>query len=116
MYPRWPERRPRWLPPEFDWVVGCSYRGLPETVSVVRNPIGASMSLRTSLALEAGGFDDAVGRVGTSPRGCEETELAIRLTASPPGVDHLLCSRRGRRSLRQRRAPQIRLLRAPLLA
>ena len=43
------------------------------------------MSLRTSLALEAGGFDDAVGRVGTSPRGCEETELAIRLTASHPG-------------------------------
>jgi len=85
VHPRWPGRRPRWLPPEFDWVVGCSYHGLPETVSVVRNPIGASMSLRTSLALEAGGFDDAVGRVGTSPRGCEETELAIRLTASRPG-------------------------------
>jgi GT2 family glycosyltransferase len=85
VHPRWPGRRPRWLPPEFDWVVGCSYQGLPETVSVVRNPIGASMSLRTSLALEAGGFDDAVGRVGTSPRGCEETELAIRLTASRPG-------------------------------
>ena len=85
VHPRWPGRRPRWLPPEFDWVVGCSYRGLPETVSVIRNPIGASMSLRTSLALEAGGFDDSVGRVGTSPRGCEETELAIRLTASHPG-------------------------------
>jgi glycosyltransferase involved in cell wall biosynthesis len=85
VHPRWPGRRPRWLPPEFDWVVGCSYRGMPETVSVIRNPIGASMSLRTSLALEAGGFDDAVGRVGTSPRGCEETELAIRLTASRPG-------------------------------
>jgi len=85
VHPRWPGRRLRWLPPEFDWVVGCSYRGLPETVSVVRNPIGASMSLRTNLALEAGGFDDAVGRVGTSPRGCEETELAIRLTASRPG-------------------------------
>jgi glycosyltransferase involved in cell wall biosynthesis len=85
VHPRWPGLRPRWLPPEFDWVVGCSYRGLPETVSVVRNPIGASMSLRTSLALQVGGFDDAVGRVGTSPRGCEETELAIRLTASRPG-------------------------------
>ena len=85
MHPRFPVRRPRWLPPEFNWVVGCSYRGLPDTVSVIRNPIGASMSLRTSLALKAGGFDDAVGRVGTSPRGCEETELAIRLTASHPG-------------------------------
>jgi hypothetical protein len=87
VHPRWPNAglRPRWLPPEFDWVVGCSYRGLPDTVSVVRNPIGANMSLRTALALEVGGFDDTVGRVGTNPRGCEETELSIRLTASRPG-------------------------------
>jgi hypothetical protein len=54
-------------------------------VSAVRNPIGANMSLRTGLALDVGGFDDAVGRVGTNPRGCEETELSIRLTASRPG-------------------------------
>lgn len=87
VHPRWPKAglRPRWLPPEFDWVVGCSYRGLPDTLSVVRNPIGANMSLRTGLALEVGGFDEAVGRVGTNPRGCEETELSIRLTASRPG-------------------------------
>ena len=87
VHPRWPGAgvRPRWLPPEFDWVVGCSYRGLPDTVSEVRNPIGASMSLRTALALEVGGFDDTVGRVGSNPRGCEETELSIRLTASRPG-------------------------------
>ena len=86
VHPRWPQGpRPRWLPPEFDWVVGCSYRGLPDSVSVVRNPIGANMSMRTALALEVGGFDDSVGRVGTNPRGCEETELSIRLTASRPG-------------------------------
>jgi Glycosyl transferase family 2 len=85
VYPWWPKLRPPWLPPEFDWVIGCSYRGLPETVGPVRNPIGANMSMRTGLALEVGGFDAAVGRVGTRPTGCEETELAIRLTASRPG-------------------------------
>jgi hypothetical protein len=85
VHPWWPGLRPQWLPPEFDWVVGCSYRGLPESVGPVRNPIGANMSLRTGLALEVGGFDAAMGRVGTRPRGCEETELAIRLTASRPG-------------------------------
>jgi hypothetical protein len=42
------------------------------------------MSMRTSLALGVGGFDTTVGRVGTRPAGCEETELAIRLTASKP--------------------------------
>ena len=85
VHPRWPVIRPRWLPPEFDWVVGCSYRGLPETTGQVRNPIGANMSMRTDLALEVGGFDESVGRVGTNTRGCEETELSIRLTARRAG-------------------------------
>lgn len=85
VHPRWPGSRPRWLPPTFDWVVGCSYLGLPETAGVVRNPIGANMSMQTRLALDAGGFDAGVGRVGNRPRGCEETELAIRLTARHSG-------------------------------
>jgi hypothetical protein len=83
--PRWSHARPSWLPPEFDWVVGCSYVGLPESGGVVRNPIGANMSVRTQPAIDAGGFDTTVGRVGTRPRGCEETELAIRMTAAVSG-------------------------------
>jgi hypothetical protein len=43
------------------------------------------MSMRTAAALAAGGFNSVVGRIGTRPRGCEETELAIRLTAAQPG-------------------------------
>jgi hypothetical protein len=85
VYPRWPGARPSWLPPTFDWVVGCSYLGLPETPAAIRNPIGANMSLRTMPALTAGAFDVTVGRVGRRPRGCEETEMAIRLTAGVPG-------------------------------
>jgi glucosyl-dolichyl phosphate glucuronosyltransferase len=81
----WSAARPPWLPPEFDWVVGCSYLGLPESAGLVRNPIGANMSVRTQAALDAGGFDGTVGRIGTRPRGCEETELAIRLTAGVQG-------------------------------
>jgi glucosyl-dolichyl phosphate glucuronosyltransferase len=84
--PLWARRRPAWLPPEFDWVVGCSYRGLPEAEGPVRNPIGANMSMRTRAALEAGGFDGSIGRVGGRPRGCEETELAIRMTTTRPGA------------------------------
>lgn len=82
VWPRWASARPDWLPPEFDWVVGCSYVGLPQVKAAVRNPIGANMSFRTQLALDAGGFNGSVGRVGTLPRGCEETELAIRVTAA----------------------------------
>lgn len=83
--PRWPRQRPYWLPPEFDWVVGCSYVGLPADGGYLRNPIGASMSMRTQLALDVGGFDVTVGRVANRPAGCEETELSIRLTAARPG-------------------------------
>jgi glycosyltransferase involved in cell wall biosynthesis len=86
VHPRWPAARPKWLPPEFDWVVGCSYRGLPTSTAEVRNPIGANMSMRTDAALEAGGFDEAVGRVGANTRGCEETELSIRMAQRRDGA------------------------------
>jgi Glycosyl transferase family 2 len=82
--PWWQGIRPRWLPPAFDWVVGCSYLGLPDSVGRVRNPIGANMSLRTRPALEVGGFNASVGQRGGNLQRCDETELAIRLTASRP--------------------------------
>jgi len=83
----WPtDRRPRWLPAEFDWVVGCTHRGLPEAVAPVRNPVGASMALRHSLFDVVGGFDTAMGRVGRIPLGCEETELAVRARQRIPGA------------------------------
>lgn len=82
--PWWQGPRPRWLPPAFDWVVGCSYLGLPDSVGRVRNPIGANMSLRTRLALEVGGFNASVGQRGGNLQRCDETELCIRLTASRP--------------------------------
>jgi cellulose synthase/poly-beta-1,6-N-acetylglucosamine synthase-like glycosyltransferase len=82
--PRWAQAPPRWLPDEFLWVVGCSYTGLPRTPAAVRNPIGANMSFRRP-ALAHRGFRAGVGRVGTRPMGCEETELAIRAARDRPG-------------------------------
>lgn len=78
------ERRPGWFPPELDWVVGCSYRGLPEASAPVRNFIGANMSFRREVLTEAGGFSDSLGRVGTVPLGCEETELCLRVSQRRP--------------------------------
>jgi GT2 family glycosyltransferase len=78
--PVWPgRRRPPWFPVEFDWVVGCSYLGLPERVMPQRNLIGAAMSFRRSVFDMVGSFDTAMGRLGSVPLGCEETEFAIRL-------------------------------------
>lgn len=82
--PVWRAAEPAWLPPEFRWVVGCSYTGQPEQTAVVRNPIGASMSFRRAQLVEVGGFSHTVGRIGNTPLGCEETELSIRLASRFP--------------------------------
>lgn len=76
--PLWSERKPAWLPEEFYWVVGCSYRGMPQSSQLIRNPIGANMSFRRGVFDAVGGFRSSIGRVGTRPLGCEETELCIR--------------------------------------
>lgn len=78
--PMYREGRPAWFPEEFDWVVGCTYRGLPEQVAAVRNLIGCNMSFRREVLELAGGFQVAVGRIGTSGIGREddETEFCIR--------------------------------------
>src|SRR4029077_6201031 len=44
--PRWVEGKPGWFPPEFDWVVGCTHSGMPQTLEPVRNLVGANMSFR----------------------------------------------------------------------
>ena len=80
---------PGWLPTEFDWVVGCSYTGLPETVAPVRNLIGAAMSFRRYLFDEIGTFDTEMGRLGVLPLGCEETEFAIRVRLNVAGAEIL---------------------------
>jgi glycosyltransferase involved in cell wall biosynthesis len=104
--PRWETGKPAWFPDEFLWVVGCTYRGLPEQLAPIRNPIGANMAFRRAACTDAGGFSHGIGRVGNTPLGCEETELSIRVRAGNDGatilqvpgaaVDHLVTAERVR--------------------
>jgi GT2 family glycosyltransferase len=82
--PDWSAKRPRWFPSEFDWVVGCTYTGMPDTAAPVRNLIGCNMSFRREVFEALGGFSDGIGRIGTRPLGCEETELCIRVRQQWP--------------------------------
>lgn len=103
--PIWSAGRPSWFPPEFDWVVGCTHSGMPSERSPVRNLVGANMSLRRRALDEVGGFRRELGRVGTLPVGCEETDLCIRVGKRWPDasilydpaakVDHLVPAGRG---------------------
>ena len=87
--PVWQTGRPKWFPPEFDWVVGCSYRGMPVKRTQVRNFNGAVMSLRRRPLVESGGFDAGLGRIGPRTPGCEETEICVRLRRRHPGGVYL---------------------------
>jgi glycosyltransferase involved in cell wall biosynthesis len=87
--PVWTEKRPRWFPREFDWVVGCTYRGMPERAQAVRNPVGCNMSFRRDLLNAVGRFRPGLTLRGPdapihlsdvpSTYSCDETELCIRL-------------------------------------
>lgn len=85
--------RPVWFPEEFDWTVGCMYRGHPAGRVRVRNVLGGNASFRRSAFEAVGGFETGIGRGGEGtaqnpraglPLGCEETELCIRLTTALP--------------------------------
>jgi glycosyltransferase involved in cell wall biosynthesis len=93
-HPLWAEPPPAWFPPEFLWVVGCSYTGLPATGSV-RNPLGCNMVFRAEVFRQAGMFNPAIGRLGSLPLGCEETEFCLRASRVLPGSRIALVSGAG---------------------
>jgi GT2 family glycosyltransferase len=84
--PHWLSGRPGWFPDEFGWVVGCTYRGLPDQVAPVRNLIGCNMSFRRQILHDIGGFQEGngLGHMGGKPVGCDETELCVRLRQQQP--------------------------------
>lgn len=87
--PRWAAGRPAWFPREFDWVVGCTYRGMPWQPTPVRNLIGANMSFRREVFQQVGGFRTGVGQVGSSMLRCDDTEFCIRVGQQLPDAQFL---------------------------
>jgi glycosyltransferase involved in cell wall biosynthesis len=85
--PSWVEPPPAWFPAEFNWVVGCSYAGLPTRTAPVRNVIGASMSVRAAVMRRTGDWEMELGRaydgdaLGST---AEETEFCLRASRLHP--------------------------------
>jgi GT2 family glycosyltransferase len=83
--PLWMSHKPAWFPAEFYWVVGASFKGLPEVTATVRNGWTNNMSVLRSVFESIGGFRTGFGKTGavSSP---EDTDLCIRaLQAKPDG-------------------------------
>jgi glycosyltransferase involved in cell wall biosynthesis len=106
--PLWEDGYPIWFPEELNWIVGCSYKGLPERKASVRNPIGCNMSFRKEVFKTVGYFRTDIGRFGKNLLASEETELSMRILKEiqgskiiyePSAVVHHKVNKR-RRSLR----------------
>jgi len=83
--PVWPRgQRPAWFPRQFDWVVGCTFEGMPTEESDVLSVIGCNMSFRREALVANGGFREALGRRLGSGLGSEETELCLRVLRERP--------------------------------
>ena len=82
--PIWLGQAPQWLPDEFLWVVGASYRGLPRTPGPVRNVWSGNMAVAREDFWAVSGFREAFGKTGHVSRP-EDTDFCIRLTAALPG-------------------------------
>jgi glucosyl-dolichyl phosphate glucuronosyltransferase len=81
--PGWATNRPRWWPPEFDWVIGCAYTG--REPGIVRNLHGGNDSFRRDVFAN-GGFPPQIARSAQDrrPLSGEATEFCIRASKAWP--------------------------------
>lgn len=77
--PVWLGHVPHWMPEEFLWVVGASYRGMPRAAGPIRNVWSENMAVTRADFLAVGGFREGFGKSGLEARGGEDTEFCIRL-------------------------------------
>lgn len=82
--PQWLGPEPTWMPEEFYWVVGATYRGMPETTSPVRNLWTGNLSIRREVFESVDGFRTGFGKTN-SRNSPEDTDLCIRINQRWPG-------------------------------
>lgn len=79
MVPDWLSGRPDYLPEEFYFLIGVTYRGFRETEGYVRNTFSSNLSFDRDVFLELGGFKTEMGKRGENDLQGGETELCARL-------------------------------------
>jgi glycosyltransferase involved in cell wall biosynthesis len=82
--PIWSGPTPRWLPEEFLWVVGATYRGMPSTGAPIRNVWAENMAVAKDDFWAVDGFREGFGKTGHVSQP-EDTEFCIRLTSRLKG-------------------------------
>lgn len=80
--PLWYAPPPAWLPPEFYWILGCSYRG--QEAEPLRNLFASNLVFQTRVLRRAGGFSESLGLSPRIVRTGEEAELCLRIRGMFP--------------------------------
>lgn len=79
MTPEWLAGKPEYLPEEFYFLIGVTYRGFRQSEGYVRNTFSSNLSFKREALLELGGFKTAMGKRGENDLQGGETELCARL-------------------------------------
>lgn len=79
MKPLWISGEAKWIPEEFYWTMGCSYKSQKNTIHCVRSNFGSNMSFRRLVFSKVGLFSDEYGLIDNNMRTGEETEFSIRV-------------------------------------
>jgi glycosyltransferase involved in cell wall biosynthesis len=79
----WPTGRPAFLTDELTgWFSALDLGDETIPFPITHGPYGANMSVRRRAAIDAGGFEPSLGRVGKSLVSCEEPDLTRRVVAA----------------------------------
>ena len=79
LLPKWETQKPKFLPEEYYWLIGVTYKGFPEKVAEVRNTFGSNLSFKAEALKVLGGFRTEMGVRGKRLLQAEETELCERM-------------------------------------
>lgn len=79
MTPEWVAEKPDFVPAEFYFLFGVTYRGFPTEETEVRNTFSSNLSFRRGVFLDLDGFREHLGKRGTNDLQGGETELCSRL-------------------------------------
>ncbi len=79
MVPDWLDGEPAYLPEEFYFLIGVTYRGFREREGYVRNTFSSNLSFDRETFLDLGGFKTEMGKRGENNLQGGETELCARL-------------------------------------
>jgi len=79
MKPLWISGRVKWIPEEFYWTMGCSYKSQKSVFHYVRSNFGSNMSFRKIAFEKIGKFDEKFGLIDSNMKTGEETQFSIRV-------------------------------------